>query len=569
VESVPLSVSPALVTYHGVTRGEGGAVMRWDEKLLEQDKPWSDEVVRAARHKVLFEDRRIAEVVANYDIRYLTYNYRDEATIRRVVEAFFGNTLWKDPEGRVLDPRKQVHQRKLLAQRPGMLMSRYSLSLFMTRDMREAPLLGQVRPFKMTDLGLALPEGIEEDEGVVVDAEQHTHAYYEHRHGKKPSPRYGRRGHAREAVKRERGADDETGIDRHVREAHGGDLNDPSVTDPARKHKHPWSRQSREAHERKRHGGKVVWDEHYHAHRAKYLYPPKPLRAARLDIHPLAWPLLEAGGPVVYFVMEGILKNDSVLSVGIDEGGQGGTPVVNCGSVTLWDDPDLAAFTRTYLSRFDTVVVVPDSDWATTPEEGARILGNFRVEQEAFDLSRVLERYGAKHTVVAAPPATCADGWCEHFERFAGEVDGKEWWLPHAKHKQGVDDYLAAGGDLGGTWAVPRPVVVEDPPLAGDVRRQARDGTYLRYLRETSTGRVMKSLRRMERTLGMGRNSAKRALLSLDDQGYGTYLPDEYQQVVEPGDTYKRQAAFVLRPDLVVPRTAPVRLHDYLQRMTT
>jgi hypothetical protein len=81
---------------------------------------------------------------------------------------------------------------------------------------------------------------------------------------------------------------------------------------------------------------------HMHRRAAKYVFPPSGTfevdgivyksklsnYAARVDIHPYARSLFR-GADRVFFVIEGCLKGDAVLSAG--------GPVLSVPSVTLWD----------------------------------------------------------------------------------------------------------------------------------------------------------------------------------------------------------------------------------------
>lgn len=167
-------------------------------------------------------------------------------------------------------------------------------------------------------------------------------------------------------------------------------------------------------------------DVHEHWHEAKYLFPPSPRfsktvtwidkdgisqsrtyrvkdpttnYAKRLDVHPHAIPLIRERQRV-FFVIEGCLKADAILSQG--------EAAFSVPSVTLWDAPELAAFATEYLlGKF--IVIVPDADWQR----------NGAVITQALLARTFLRRLGME-AVVAAPP-----------------VD--------SGHK-GVDDFLAGGG---------------------------------------------------------------------------------------------------------------------------
>jgi hypothetical protein len=176
------------------------------------------------------------------------------------------------------------------------------------------------------------------------------------------------------------------------------------------------------------HGGINREDVHEHQYEAKYLFPPRPKikktrrwvdddgvaqardykvkdksvnLAKRLDVHPDAVQLIE-DAERVFFVIEGCLKADAILSQG--------EAVFSVPSVTLWDAPELEDFARMYLlGKF--VVIVPDADWKE----------NDAVVTQALLCRTFLRRLGIE-AVVAAPPI-------------------------ESGHK-GVDDFLAAGGTV-------------------------------------------------------------------------------------------------------------------------
>jgi hypothetical protein len=330
-------------------------------------------------------------------------------------------------------------------QRPGIVMKRWGFG----SSRRQ---LAQLRPFKWReldpglDLSLYAPGG--QDEGVFTGRITHDHhapEMHAHRgdHFVYPNSRSTRQQaaarrdtdpsevEARRAVRDEAAA---RRMRRHIDRDHAG------IAPPdGQAHEHPARVDA--AHLTKRHQGEDVEGVHHHEKRAKYVYPSaKAGTPFLIDCHPYARPLVEAGGDICYFALEGLLKADAILSVGFTGYGTG-TPVINCGSVTLWADPELPSITETYLTRFDLVVVVPDSDGS----------GNRLVSSAANQLCARLQKYGAA-AVVAAPPATCGPK-CEHLTRFVGymsDADGNSEavMLPNPDHKQGVDDFLGSGGAL-------------------------------------------------------------------------------------------------------------------------
>jgi DNA-binding transcriptional ArsR family regulator len=179
-----------------------------------------------------------------------------------------------------------------------------------------------------------------------------------------------------------------------------------ALMDGARVHDHVGMKPAMlTAHLAKQHGGVDVEGQHAYEYRTKDLMAPAMAR--RLDVHPLAVnKILRA--EVVFFVIEGCLKADAVLSA---DGAVFSVP-----SVSLWDahhDAELRRFAFQYLEG-KQVVIVPDADWS----------GNPLVLNQARMCQITLRRMGIM-SYVAAPP--------EHL----GDEDTK-----------GVDDFLAAGGGL-------------------------------------------------------------------------------------------------------------------------
>jgi hypothetical protein len=305
-----------------------------------------------------------------------------------------------------LSEKKQQSVRRKVLQRPGLVMQRHGLN--------GRPLLAQLRPFRWNELGLDVGAvyGVQ-DEGVFSNANRHRHKpldYHVHTEtghifpDSEPDPRKSRPSSSFD-------------LDKHILTQHLG------VPPPiGLKHEFhlPWKPHQEASHDGD--VGEVGLRLHGHNHFAKYLYPPGE-GAKALDVHPRAWPLLKAGGSVVYFVMEGVLKNDAILSTG--------AAAVNCGSVTLWKDSGLERFAKKYLASFGTVVVVPDSDW----------LFNRQVSHQAWELHDQLVGW-LRDVIIAAPPQKeCRS--CVHAQR--STLLGV---LPPAEHKLGVDDFLGGGHSL-------------------------------------------------------------------------------------------------------------------------
>jgi len=143
---------------------------------------------------------------------------------------------------------------------------------------------------------------------------------------------------------------------------------------------------------------------------------PRYNTGRRIDIHPFAQGLLPSAERV-FFVIEGKLKNDAILTYIIEHGLR--ASVVNVPSVWQWDAAELDAFASRHL-RGKHVVIVPDSDW----------FANDQVDTPAMLFRSRLWKLGVR-THIAAPPYEPPP---------AGE---------NKPALNGIDDFLAAGGDLG------------------------------------------------------------------------------------------------------------------------
>jgi hypothetical protein len=225
------------------------------------------------------------------------------------------------------------------------------------------------------------------------------------------------------------------------------------------------------AHEQQVLAPQPAWDEeHTHTLKVTYKDDTNPLTRLRLDMHPLAVPLLEEARDV-YFVIEGCLKADAVLSTVLDTGEP--STVFSVPSVTLWQAEELEDFARERLQG-KRVVIVPDSDWVE----------NDAVRTQAFRLQEVLRGWGTD-ACVAAPtpepkPCDLHGKWAEEVnedrlrkirtlvERGATEGERKaakaalgrltlSKWIPApAGSKRGVDDFVADGVELGELVEIPR-----------------------------------------------------------------------------------------------------------------
>jgi len=166
----------------------------------------------------------------------------------------------------------------------------------------------------------------------------------------------------------------------------------------------------------------------------------------RLDVHPRSWRMMQDDPDRrVFFSIEGTIKADAILSK--DEA------TIAVPSVAMWTAEELEGFTKETLAG-RRVYVVPDADWLWKPE----------VALQAFTCADALNRFGAKAVVAAAP-----------------EESGLK----------GVDDFLAAGGEIGDLTVVQRKLSsamkrlvqdVEDYRYLGDQRFRRTIGLVLKFV---------------------------------------------------------------------------------------
>lgn len=199
-----------------------------------------------------------------------------------------------------------------------------------------------------------------------------------------------------------------------------------------------WKKHINRAVEPDDHHGINNPNDHTHTTTARYLFPPgvsktvtrtwsdgteheirvkdkTHSRAKRLDVHPAALALFD-DAETVYFVLEGCLKADAVLSAVLRTGER--ASVFSVPSVTLWNcyqHGELSAFVQHYL-RGRRVIIVPDSDWEDPTKDGAVI-------SQALYCWTALREWGLAAEVAAPTP----------------KADGT---------KRGIDDYLADGNAL-------------------------------------------------------------------------------------------------------------------------
>jgi hypothetical protein len=288
----------------------------------------------------------------------------------------------------------------------------------------------------------------------------------------------------------------------------------------------------REAHIARQHRGADTAGPHVHTHRVK---DRGESLARRIDVHPLAVPLLE-DAQVIFFAIEGCIKSDAILA----DGGA----VFSVPSVSLWDCDELEIFARHYLEG-RTVVIVPDADWQANP----LVINQARLCQNR------LRRLGVAAAHVAASPTT------------------------HDGHKtKGVDDFVGAGGHLEDLL-----VIDYSPPdgLAEFVisrcwsyrrDRARRDAEVLNGLSNFtgSDGVLYAPLRTVARVLAVDVKRVSRAVADLAAMGALT-IPD--------GDLVARQGFFgsqlewvsrptlELVPQLRVKEQPPTRLGDLISEL--
>jgi hypothetical protein len=232
-----------------------------------------------------------------------------------------------------------------------------------------------------------------------------------------------------------------------------------------------------DGHIRRAHDGVNVEVVHMHEpEEAKYVLLGDGANK-RIDLHPLSAALLPEADRV-FFVLEGALKNDAVLSAG--------EAVFSVPSVTLWDLSELRRFVP--LLRGKTIIVVPDSDWEANPLVGQQAL-----------FVRTALRHFALDAYIAAPPV-------EFYE---------------AEGEKGVDDWLGRGGTLEG-------LVLHGREVPEAVTQWIAWFTELRNMRlqyaleglslhADDAGRHLRSLGALARIMGMQKRDVPRALEDLNE----------------------------------------------------
>lgn len=187
--------------------------------------------------------------------------------------------------------------------------------------------------------------------------------------------------------------------------------------------------------------------------RVKYVFPPGEGSASRIEANPDPQNIknLTQGNGRVYFVMEGNIKSDAVLSQVKREDPK--AAVISVPSVTAWPDGETDFVAKKYLKGRD-VILIPDADGVKNPA----------VLQQTKKLRGKLISNGVENVIMAAPPVevTKRGGFIVQKLRYPTGV-GDE--------RKGVDDHLGLGrGTLGDL------VFSDTPPPRLDVSSVYKQG---------------------------------------------------------------------------------------------
>lgn len=150
-------------------------------------------------------------------------------------------------------------------------------------------------------------------------------------------------------------------------------------------------------------------DRHRHERTAKYFMPPGAGRAVRFDVHPRSD--VKSSGGVGFLALEGSIKADAILSAGFDH-------VLAVPSVTCWRAPELPRIAE-WAAGLEGFAIASDSDWYTN----TAVIKQSRKARDAF-------RDAGVNAMHVSPPH------------------------PRRGPKIGIDDFLAAGGQIGGLLVV-------------------------------------------------------------------------------------------------------------------
>ena len=254
-------------------------------------------------------------------------------------------------------------------------------------------------------------------------------------------------------------------------------------------------------------------------HLTRYIYPSADAldgsSAMRLDVHPLVKERLLASREPIYFALEGCLKSDALASHG--------KVAISVPSVTLWkvSEEHLAPFLKV-LRAAPVVYLIPDSDYNRRPvagPEGQPLFINEQVRHQTDKAVAFYRAHGIRALFLVPPylPRQRARLW---------DIDHKE------RFKQGVDDHLAHGGNLGKwdcfsnplgvhTWEYGKPVGLWLPPLPRQRKDRAipRDTAFLTWLLETHGPVGLFEPQDAARVLGWSADTILRAWHALEDRG--------------------------------------------------
>ena len=366
-----------------------------------------------------------------------------------------------------------------------------------------------------------------------------------HRHDRD----FANRDDLRRHLEKEHPGEDPPPNHRHMHEE-WAKYNMPSKAKEEREHDHatdprflgPKGRQMLRQHLRKRHDGKATAGTHSH----RWPVPGQHV-ADRIDIHPWA---LQRLAPAwrVYFAIEGTPKADAILSRIIETGEK--SSVFDVPSVTLWPAPELRRFANEHLryvrdeagsadSR-KLVVIVADADWHHNP----------RVVRHALLCREFLrEKCGVQACVAAPPgPAKAGERGCECSAARA-RVGDRDACAECGRYFKGVDDFLAAGGELDDL------VVIN------------REGSRLALFADDD-GRVRSTLWGLVPILGIGRDGGEEKIIEYLQSCADRGLITVHGSLERVEDEFTGLRRWRETPTIEIPpafrcEQEPVRLGDY------
>lgn len=242
----------------------------------------------------------------------------------------------------------------------------------------------------------------------------------------------------------------------------------------------------------------------------KYAFPPGEGSASRMEAHrdPQNIKNLTEGNGRVYFVMEGQIKADAVLSQIKKEDPK--AAVVSVPSVTAWNEKEVSWATNKYFKGRD-VVLIPDADGVT----------NDAVVKQARTLSGRMVKDGAGRVTVASPPLV---------KNKRGKLEVEDVWYPTGVKdgRKGVDDHIGIGrGTLGDLTFNDTPRVKFDLSKETGSRRLRPNSvknatTTLEAVSDLSgergAGRISK--KSISKATGLPESSVHDSLKTLEKKGY-------------------------------------------------